>query len=197
MRASSTIPGTRRPPTSSAACIFLPSGSGTCWRRTAPGPPSAASTATPWATPSAAQKRYTDLTEEVPAYQGGFIWDYIDQAITKRDRYGQAFLAYGGDFDDRPTDYEFCGDGLVYGDDRAPSPKMQEVKYLYQNLRVQVEAGRVRVANRYLFTDAAEFDCVVRLHRQGELVSEAPMEVRAAPGEDGGLPPAPVAGGAG
>ena len=129
------------------------------------------------------QKRYTDLTEEVPAYQGGFIWDYIDQAITKRDRYGQAFLAYGGDFDDRPTDYEFCGDGLVYGDDRAPSPKMQEVKYLYQNLRVQVEAGRVRVANRYLFTDAAEFDCVVRLHRQGELVSEAPMEVRAAPGE--------------
>ena len=134
------------------------------------------------------QKRYTDLAEEVPAYQGGFIWDYIDQAITKRDRYGRAFLAYGGDFDDRPTDYEFCGDGLVYGDDRAPSPKMQEVKYLYQGLRVQINDRAVTVANRYLFTDAAEFDCVVRLHRQGELVSEAPMEVRAAPGETADCP---------
>lgn len=129
------------------------------------------------------QDRYIALAEEVPAYQGGFIWDYIDQAIAKKDRYGRTFLAYGGDFDDRPTDYEFSGDGLVYSDDRSPSPKMQEVKYLYQGLRVQVEEGFVRVDNRYLFTDAGEFRCVVQLHRQGVLLAEAELEIQAAPGE--------------
>lgn len=73
------------------------------------------------------QDRYIRLTEEVPAYQGGFIWDYIDQALLTRDRFGQPYLGYGGDFDDRPCDYDFSGDGLVYADTRAPSPKMQEL----------------------------------------------------------------------
>ena len=51
--------------------------------------------------------KYTDLAEREPRYQGGFIWDYIDQSIAKKDRYGQWFQAYGGDFDEKPTDYEF------------------------------------------------------------------------------------------
>ncbi len=129
------------------------------------------------------QKRYIDLADEMPAYQGGFIWDYIDQALAKENRYGEEFQAYGGDFDDRPTDYEFSGDGLVYSGDRKPSPKMQEVKYLYQNLRIQVEKREVLVTNRYLFTDAREFDCVVQLHRQGVLAAEQTLEIDAAPGE--------------
>lgn len=129
------------------------------------------------------QKRYIDLADEVPAYQGGFIWDYIDQAITKKDRYGREFQAYGGDFDDRPTDYAFSGNGLVYSNDRKPSPKMQEVKYLYQNLQIQVQEQRVLVTNRYLFTNANEFDCIVELHRQGVLIGRRRMDVCAAPGQ--------------
>ena len=80
--------------------------------------------------------KYTDLAYEEPRYQGGFIWDYIDQSIYKKNRYGQEFLAYGGDFDDRPSDYNFSGNGVVYGGSRLPSPKMQEVKYNYQNIVV-------------------------------------------------------------
>ncbi|MEE0956444.1 MAG: glycoside hydrolase family 2 TIM barrel-domain containing protein [Eubacterium sp.] len=80
--------------------------------------------------------KYTDLTDTEPLYQGGFIWDYIDQSITKKDRYGVEFQAYGGDFGERPCDYTFSGNGIVYGKDRNPSPKMQEVKYDYQNIAV-------------------------------------------------------------
>ena len=50
-----------------------------------------------------AMHKYTDLTDIEPRYQGGFIWDYIDQSITKKDRYGKEFQAYGGDFFERPT----------------------------------------------------------------------------------------------
>ena len=75
-----------------------------------------------------AMHKYTDLTDTEPLYQGGFIWDYIDQSIYKKDRYGRDFQAYGGDFGERPTDYNFSGNGIVYGD-REASPKMQEVKF--------------------------------------------------------------------
>ena len=83
-----------------------------------------------------AMHKYTDLMYENPRYQGGFIWDYIDQSIYKKDRYGKWFLAYGGDFGDRPTDGSFSGNGIVYGGEREPSPKMQEVKFNYQNISV-------------------------------------------------------------
>lgn len=129
------------------------------------------------------QQRYIDLAETVPAYQGGFIWDYIDQAITGKDRYGQEFQAYGGDFDDRPTDYEFCGNGLVYSKDRNPSPKMQEVKYLYQNLKIHVGERQVQITNHNLFTNSEEYDCVVQLHRQGVILAEALLENHVPPGE--------------
>ena len=84
-----------------------------------------------------AMHKYTDLTDTEPRYQGGFIWDYVDQSIWKKDRYGKDFLAYGGDFDDRPNDGNFSGNGIVYGGDRLPSPKMQEVKFNYQNISVE------------------------------------------------------------
>lgn len=60
-------------------------------------------------------KKYTELADRYPMYQGGFIWDYIDQAIAAKDKDGQEILRYGGDFTDRPTDYQFCGNGIVYG----------------------------------------------------------------------------------
>ena len=65
-----------------------------------------------------AMHKYTELTDREPRYQGGFIWDYIDQSIYKKDRYGKWFLTYGGDFGDRPTDGDFSGNGICYGGER-------------------------------------------------------------------------------
>ncbi len=126
-------------------------------------------------------QEYTDMTEDEPLYQGGFIWDYIDQSITKKDRYGQPFEAYGGDFDDRPTDYNFSGNGIVYGGDRSASPKMQAVKYYYQNIRVFPSAAQVRVKNLSLFTDTSEYECVALLSRDGRPVLEESMEISVPP----------------
>lgn len=66
-----------------------------------------------------AMHKYTELTDREPRYQGGFIWDYIDQSIYKKDRYGKWFLTYGGDFGDRPTDGDFSGNGICYGGERG------------------------------------------------------------------------------
>ncbi|MBQ2991453.1 MAG: beta-galactosidase [Clostridia bacterium] len=76
-------------------------------------------------------KSYHDLVDEFPMMQGGFIWDYIDQAILVKDEVtGREVLRYGGDFDDRPADYEFSGNGIVFAD-RTEKPAIQEVKYYY------------------------------------------------------------------
>lgn len=112
--------------------------------------------------------KYTDLTDRQPRYQGGFIWDYVDQSIYKKDRYGKWFLAYGGDFGDRPSDYNFSGNGIVYGGEREPSPKMQEVKYNYQNISVAFEGECFRIKNKNLFVNTEMFDTCVILLRDGE-----------------------------
>lgn len=73
---------------------------------------------------------YMDLFQ-YKMYQGGYIWDYIDQALFVRDEVtGEEVLRYGGDFDDRPADYEFSGNGIVFAD-RTEKPAMQEVRYFY------------------------------------------------------------------
>ncbi len=74
---------------------------------------------------------YMKLLNDFEMYHGGFIWDFIDQAIAVTDEVtGQKVLRYGGDFDDRPTDYEFSGNGIVFAD-RTEKPAMQEVRYYY------------------------------------------------------------------
>lgn len=80
-------------------------------------------------------KSYMDLLDEYEMYQGGFIWDFIDQALYVTDMVtGQKVLRYGADFDERPADYEFSGDGIVFAS-RQEKPAIQEVKYLYGRYR--------------------------------------------------------------
>ena len=80
-------------------------------------------------------KTYMELLDRYKRYQGGYIWDFIDQALFVTDEVtGRQVLRYGGDFDDRPSDYEFSGDGIVFAD-RTPKPAMQEVKYYYGKYR--------------------------------------------------------------
>ena len=74
---------------------------------------------------------YISLLDKYSQYFGGFIWDFIDQALLVKDPVsGQEVMRYGGDFDDRHSDYEFSGDGLMFAD-RTPKPAMQEVRYYY------------------------------------------------------------------
>ncbi len=125
---------------------------------------------------------YTDLTDTEERYQGGFIWDYIDQSITKKDRYGKEFEAYGGDFGDRPTDYNFSGNGITYGD-RTPSPKMQEVKFNYQNISVEFDKSKkkFKVTNKNLFVNTDTFDAVIALLADGREIYRQGMDISVLP----------------
>ena len=74
---------------------------------------------------------YMKLIDKYDMYHGGFIWDFIDQAIMVKDSItGKDVLRYGGDFDDKPSDYEFSANGIVFAD-RKEKPAMQEVRYYY------------------------------------------------------------------
>ncbi|MCL2425134.1 MAG: DUF4981 domain-containing protein [Oscillospiraceae bacterium] len=124
--------------------------------------------------------KYIDLMTRYPHYQGGFIWDFIDQSLLKKDRYGKPFQAYGGDFDDRPHDSNFCGNGILYGD-RGHSPKLQTVKYNYQTILADVGVDKVTVTNKNLFTCTSEYDCVVILEKNGVEIKRKCLETDVPP----------------
>lgn len=130
-----------------------------------------------------AMHKYVELEDKYELYQGGFIWDYIDQFVVKKDRFGKEFLAYGGDFDDRPTDYNFCGNGIVYAD-RTPSPKVQEVKKLYQNLKLTADKKGVKVRNENLFIDTSEYVLEYSLNLNGKEIYKNYVEAIVEAGEE-------------
>ncbi len=130
-----------------------------------------------------AMHKYTDLAIREPRYQGGFIWDYVDQSIYKKDRYGEWILAYGGDFGDRPNDGNFSGNGIVYGGERKPSPKMQEVKFNYQTISVAfaADAEQFTVSNRNLFVSTDIYKAYAILQADGKEVLRVPMDLAVEP----------------
>lgn len=129
-----------------------------------------------------AMHKYTELTDREPRYQGGFIWDYIDQSIYKKDRYGKWFLTYGGDFGDRPTDGDFSGNGICYGGEREASPKMQEVKFNYQNISVDFDSDYIfTVTNKTLFVNTSVFDAFAILLADGEEVYRTKLQISVPP----------------
>ncbi len=134
-----------------------------------------------------AMHKYTDLTDQEPRYQGGFIWDYIDQAILKKDRFGNDYLAFGGDFDDRPTDYNFCVNGLVFAN-RVNSPKMQEVKYNYQNISIKPGKNSVFIENKSLFLNTDRYECRISVLRNGKKIRQTTAVVMLEPLSKGEFP---------
>lgn len=103
---------------------------------------------------------YTRLWDKYPCLQGGFVWDWVDQSILKTDENGTEYLAYGGDFGESPHDGHFCGNGLLFGD-RKPTPKLYEIKKLYQNIdfkAIDAEKGIIEIKNKFLFTNLSEFE---------------------------------------
>ena len=126
--------------------------------------------------------KYLELEDRYPQYQGGFIWDFVDQAIYTTAPNGNVRLAWGGDFGDRPCDREFCGNGLLFAD-RTETPKMQEVKYLYQPVRITPDASGVTLRNDHLFTNLSDFTLRFALLRDGEPVQRGVLSPKVAPGE--------------
>lgn len=127
--------------------------------------------------------KYTELEDKYLMYQGGFIWDYGDQALYRKLPNGKEVLAYGGDFTDRPSDYNFSGNGLIYAD-RTISPKAQEVKYLYQNVKLNPDKNGVTIKNQNLFVSTGEFDLCYVVEKEGKLLKEGILNVSVAPGEE-------------
>ena len=118
--------------------------------------------------------KYTDLFDKYPILQGGFIWDWIDQAIRTKTPEGKEYLAYGGDFGEKPHDGNFCGDGLIFAD-RTISPKIFEVKRCYQNVRFSAEdlsQGKIRIENKFLFSNLNEYEFKWQVFKNGVLISE-------------------------
>ncbi len=127
-----------------------------------------------------AMHKYTELAYEEELYQGGFIWDFIDQGMTARDRFGNPTILYGGDWDDRPNDGIFCGNGIVFADGRE-TPKLQEIRYNYQNIVVKADAERMTVINRHMFTSTSAFRCEVKLERDGHVLRRETVETDVPP----------------
>ena len=89
----------------------------------------------------------------------------------KKDRYGRPYHAYGGDFGDRPTNGNFCANGIVYAD-RTVTSKMAEVKYNYQNIRISFDKDGIIIKNTFLFTNTKEFLCKLILMKDGHIIEK-------------------------
>lgn len=130
---------------------------------------------------------YTEYAYQEPLYQGGFIWEYIDHGIAVTDPDGKPGFAYGGDFGDRPTDREFCVDGLVLPD-RRNTPKMDAVKAAYAPVHILCTETEAVVENRNFFTDLSAYDLVFAATVDGVLQRRAVLQADAAPGETVHIP---------
>lgn len=123
---------------------------------------------------------YIRLGEEFAQYQGGFIWDYMDQALWHTDACGRRALGYGGDFGERQSDYNFSANGIVFADG-SEKPAMQEVRYWYAD-----PAARARQDARSAAALAAALAEQANAARQAEAKAEAAPALRVTHG-DGAL----------
>ncbi len=114
---------------------------------------------------------YLETFRKYEALLGGFIWDWADQAILKKEGETQYF-AYGGDFGDKPNSNFFCGNGLVLAD-RQATPKLLEVKKCYQTFEatpVDLMAGKINIENRNLFLNSDSIDIKYTVWKDGTSV---------------------------
>ena len=122
---------------------------------------------------------YWDMFKKYDRLSGGFIWDFADQTILRRENGVDKWL-YGGDFGDKPNAGRFAFNGIVRGD-RSPNPALYEVKHQYRQVDFGYKDGRITALNRYRFTDLSEFDMVYRVSAEGDTVAEGRLEAKGAP----------------
>lgn len=117
---------------------------------------------------------YWKLIRKYPNFQGGFIWDFVDQAIRTKNREGKEIFAYGGDFGRYPaSDHNFNCNGLI-NPDRKPNPHADEVRYFHQNIwttLLNADDGTVEVYNENFFKDLSDVELHWRVFDNGEEVT--------------------------
>ncbi|MBA0748333.1 hypothetical protein Gogos_005172, partial [Gossypium gossypioides] len=105
---------------------------------------------------------YWEAIDNIFGLQGGFIWEWVDQALLKDNGNGSKYWAYGGDFGDSPNDLNFCLNGITWPD-RTPHPTLHEVKYVYQPIKVYLRESTVKIKNTnfYETTEGLVFEWAV------------------------------------
>ncbi len=121
--------------------------------------------------------KYIDLESKYEHYQGGFIWDYVDQALLINDK-----LCYGGDSKDRPSDYDFCGNGIMFAD-RTPTPKLEEVKYVYRWIKAKIDERNIHIENNYYTKNLNSFITIISLLKDGDLINQKEYTLDCKPNE--------------
>lgn len=129
-------------------------------------------------------KEYWDLVRKYPKYQGGFIWDFVDQAVRKTGKNGKMIYAYGGDFNRfDASDGNFCVNGII-SPDRVPNPHMHEVGYIYQDIWTTLEGDKVtnpsstviNIFNEYFFRDLSAYYLEWEVLKGGKVVRTGRVE---------------------
>ena len=120
---------------------------------------------------------YVRLARRNRHFQLGFIWDFIDQSILKDGK-----ILYGGDFSDRPSDFSFCANGIVFSD-RKESAKMQEVRYAYQDFYAEFEGDKITIHNDSIATDLSELEARLSYMEDGIEKSSATLPLSLPPKE--------------
>ncbi len=124
-------------------------------------------------------REYWDLIRKYPKYQGGFIWDFVDQSIRWKGKDGRMVYAYGGDFNlFDVSDQNFCDNGLI-SPDRVPNPHMHEVGYYYQNIwtsLIDAASGEIEIYNENFFRDLSAYSLEWEVLCDGEPVRHGSVD---------------------
>ncbi len=124
-------------------------------------------------------KEYWEAIRTYKRLQGGFIWDWVDQAFLKKNEEGVEFYAYGGDFGEKPTDGIFCCNGLIWPN-RQPHPALYEYKKILQPViaeAVDLERGVVRIINRQVFANLERYKATWTVSADGESIASGALEL--------------------
>ena len=124
-------------------------------------------------------KEYWDIIRKYPKYQGGFIWDFVDQSVRWTGKNGKMIYGYGGDFNRYDaSDLNFCDNGLI-SPDRVPNPHMYEVGYFYQNIwtnPADIKNGEISIFNEYFFRDLSAYYLEWQVLKGGEVMRSGRVE---------------------
>lgn len=124
--------------------------------------------------------KYLEVEEKYPMYQGGFIWDFVDQSLIVKNSDGVEYFTSGGDFYDRPNDGNFCGNGIVFAD-RKETPKMREVKHLYSPVKIEIFESTYKITNKNLFVGTDIYDFEYEIYENGELIHKRELDIKLFP----------------
>lgn len=130
-------------------------------------------------------KEYWEIFERYPRLQGGFIWEWIDHGLRKKDPEGREYYAYGGDFDDYPNSGAFCCDGLFQAD-RRPTPAVRQVKKVLEPVKFKdfdPAAGTVSVCNKYDFISLDHLVLAVKVHGRKRILLEKEISLEGIPAQ--------------